>query len=112
MATTSWPTCSAAEEPSGAQPGTLSCRRSTARSVSGSSPTGQATTLRPSLSVAVIDTAPCTTWLLVRTKPSGVKITPDPLPCGTDAPSGPLPETRRCTTEGAAARTASITVRE
>ena len=43
------------------------CRRTTARSVSGSSPTRCAGSLRPSSNVTVIRWAPVTTWLLVNT---------------------------------------------
>ena len=54
--------------------------RITARSVSGSSPIKRASKLRPSESVTPSLVAPCTTWLLVKIKPSGVKTNPEPLP--------------------------------
>src|SRR5262249_10764092 len=54
--------------------------RITARSVSGSSPIKRASKLRPSESVTPSLLAPCTTWLLVKIKPSGVNTKPEPLP--------------------------------
>ena len=61
------------------------CRRMTARSVSGSSPTRWRRSLRPSSSVTVMRFAPLTTWLLVSTKPSGVSTKPEPLPTASAA---------------------------
>jgi hypothetical protein len=64
----------------------------------------------------MIEVAPCTTWLLVRMKPSGVKTTPEPAPIASRA--GPLPPvgtgtvTCRWTTAGATLSTAPITARE
>jgi len=54
--------------------------RTSARSVSGSSPTTRAERLRPSTVVTLTRVAPPTTWLLVSTSPSGATITPEPVP--------------------------------
>ena len=54
--------------------------RTTARSVSGSAPTRRASNWRPSARVAVSCSLSATTWLLVRTKPSGVKMKPEAAP--------------------------------
>ena len=69
--------------------------------------------------------APCTTWLLVMTKPSGVKTKPEPLPAGTSAKaSSPAParggvrarlsrrRTSMFTTDGLTWRAAAMTARE
>jgi hypothetical protein len=53
--------------------------RMTARSLCGSSPTSSAAARVPSCRVTSTLFAPLTTWLLVRMKPSGVKMKPDPL---------------------------------
>ena len=52
----------------------------TARSESGSSPTISAANARPPGWTTRISRAPCTTWLLVSSSPSGVKKKPEPLP--------------------------------
>ena len=81
--------------------------RTTARSVSGSSPTSRAGALRPSASPTSIPAAPCTTWLLVITKPSGVKMNPDPAP-----PRRPFAAvTSMFTTAGPISSTAPVTAR-
>jgi len=54
--------------------------RTSARSVSGSSPTTRAVRLRPSTVVTFTRAASPTTWLLVSTSPSGATMTPDPVP--------------------------------
>ena len=59
---------------------TSSSTRSSARSVSGSSPSTRACNSRPSSVVSTTLRAPCTTWLLVSARPSGEMITPDPAP--------------------------------
>ncbi len=107
IATTSWPTRNCRESPSRANAEASPSRRSTARSVSGSSPTRVAPRLRPSGNAASILRASLTTWLLVRTYASGVKTTPEP------APPPPLaPVTCRCRTAGPTLSTAPITARE
>ena len=86
MAITSWPTRSADESPSSALGRPVSCTRTTARSLCGSSPTGAATSSRPSWSRISIRSAGLTTWLLVRMYPSGVMMTPLPAPCISGTP--------------------------
>ena len=81
MAITSCPRRSRRESPrvaAGNVSGSLT--RTSARSVSGSSPTTCAVRLRPSAVVTRTLVAPPTTWLLVRTNPSGATITPEPEP--------------------------------
>ena len=102
MAITSWPTRIAEESPSGAATRSSPEMRTTARSVSGSAPTRCASNCRPSASVAVSVWASATTWLLVRMKPSGVKMKPEAAPSTVS----------RLTTAGDTASTASITARE
>ena len=81
MAMTSWPRLSSLELPSGAAGSvTGASTRTSARSVSGSSPTTRAARLRPSTVVTLTRAAPSTTWLLVSTSPSGATMTPDPVP--------------------------------
>ena len=59
--------------------------RTSARSVSGSSPTTRAVRVRPSAVVTATRAAPPTTWLLVRIRPSGETITPEPEPAAAVA---------------------------
>ena len=66
---------------------------STARSVFGSVPTSRAETSRRSASVTRMSCAPSTTWLLVRTNPSAVTMTPEPSP--RSRRGGRLPKNRR-----------------
>ncbi len=82
MAITSWPRLSSLELPSAAAGSvTGASTRTSARSVSGSSPTTRAVKLRPSTVVTLTRAAvPPTTWLLVSTSPSGATMTPDPVP--------------------------------
>ena len=87
MAMTSWPRLSCLELPSGAAGSvTGSSTRSSARSVSGSSPTSRAVRLlalrRSSPRSARQRAAPPApaTWLLVRMRPSGATTTPEPVP--------------------------------
>jgi hypothetical protein len=116
IAMTSWPGLSAAESPRSAVGSPVAPRRSTARSVSGSSPTNSAAYCAPSGSVARTAAAPWTTWLLVSAKPSGVKTNPEPLPAA-GAPRG-VPRlgaasvTSRCTTAGPVRSTARTTACE
>jgi hypothetical protein len=81
IATASWPRRKRLESPSVAA-GRLRTApaRSSARSVSGSSPSSRASMLRPSGSVSRNSRAPSTTWLLVSTSPSGEMTTPEPTP--------------------------------
>ena len=106
-----WPTRSACESPSCAAPTLAAGRRRTARSVSGSSPTSSAAKRAPPAAVTSIRLARATTWLLVRTKPSGVKMKPDPLPPGSLSDRREE-RTSMLTTAGPTLRTASTTVRE
>src|SRR5947208_14983247 len=62
--------------------------RITARSVAASPPTSVAPRVDPSVRVTARSVASYTTWLLVRTYPSGVKITPDPAPTTPAAAPG------------------------
>ena len=62
---TSWPTRSEEELPNVAYGKPLPASRSTAMSVSGSSPTSVAETSRPSVSAARNSVAPFATWLFV-----------------------------------------------
>src|SRR5437762_2355936 len=78
IAMTSCPTRSAAESPNSATVSETGGTRMTARSVSGSSPTSSAATGRPSANATSIRVASCTTWLFVRTNPSGVNTNPEP----------------------------------
>ena len=68
----------------------------TAMSVSGSRPRMRAGKCRPSLRASSMAVTPSTTWLLVRTRPSGAMMVPEP------EPSCPMrvPRTRTCTTDG------------
>jgi len=83
--------------------------RTSARSVSGSSPTTRATRLRPSTVVTLTRAAPSTTWLLVNTSPSGATMTPDPVPPWRRSS---LVLTSSRTTAGPTRSTTSITARE
>src|SRR5207245_1051658 len=76
-----------------APPGGKGGTRLTARSVSGSSPTSAAGTGRPSANATSMRVASCTTWLFVRTNPSGVNTNPEPLP-GTSRAGRPRRSTR------------------
>ena len=81
IATTSWPRRSRFESPSAAAGSvTGASTRTSARSVSGSSPTTRAVRLRPSVVISSTRAAPPTTWLLVSTRPSGATMTPEPEP--------------------------------
>ena len=81
IATTSWPRRRFFELPSAAK-----CRfreasaRSSARSVSGSTPSTRASVTPPSLSRILICFDEPTTWLLVSTSPSGEMTIPEPSP--------------------------------
>jgi hypothetical protein len=66
MATTSWPTRSAAERPSSALVSFVPSMRTTARSVAGSAPTSRAEASLPSVRATFSSRAPATTWALVR----------------------------------------------
>ena len=48
--------------------------------MSGSSPSTRAAIVRPSGTASRVSRAPCTTWLLVSTRPSGEITTPEPRP--------------------------------
>ena len=74
------------ESPSATGTRSSAWMRRTARSVSGSSPTRWAGTLRPSARVAVSLAAPATTWLFVRRNPSGVNRNPEPEPPSAGRP--------------------------
>ena len=63
--------------------------RTSARSVSGSSPTTRAVRLRPSVVISSTRAAPPTTWLLVSTSPSGATMTPEPEPARCALPAVP-----------------------
>ena len=81
MATTGWPTCRSAELPSaaGVRPETPSALI-TARSSVAVVPTTVAVAVVPSLNRTSRSVAPATTWLLVRIRPSAVRMTPEPSP--------------------------------
>src|SRR6266545_3793530 len=85
--------------------------RITAKSVSGSVPTRCASGRRPSASVTSIRSAPCTTWLLVRIKPSGVMMKPDPLPPSCPR-CPPFLRTSIFTTDGLTCSAALVTALE
>jgi hypothetical protein len=80
MAIATWPTRTRRDSPSVAGTTPSAASRTTARSVSGSSPTRVAGTRRPSARTAEILAAPCTTWLFVSAKPSVVNTKPEPEP--------------------------------
>ncbi len=86
---------------------TSASTRTSARSVSGSSPSTRAVRRRPSSVVSSTVRAPCTTWELVSARPSGDTITPEPEPAGL-----PLRLTSMRTTLGPTRSTTSATVRE
>ena len=82
IATTSWPTCRLAEEPSviGVRPETP-CALTTAISLLGSAPTTVNRAVRPSAKVTVVSGPPlaaATTWLLVKISPSDERMIPEP----------------------------------
>ena len=106
-AITSWPGRIAAESANviGRRSGALI--RMTARSLSGSSPMSEARYRRPSTSATSISRAPATTWQLVKMKPSGVAMNPEPLP-----DRRPPARTSMPTTAGAARSTAAVTTCE
>src|SRR5213592_1826138 len=104
----SCPTRRPRDEPSTTLGSAFAPMRSTAMSVSGSSPRRLASRLNPSAKVALMRLAPCTTWLLVRSSPSGVNANPDPVPRRELAPSS----TSRCTTAGPTRSTAPTTAWE
>src|SRR6476469_9399019 len=81
IATTGWPTARSAELPSvaGVRPETPSALI-TARSSVAVVPTKLAVAVVPSLNRTSRSVAPATTWLLVRMRPSAVRITPEPSP--------------------------------
>ena len=81
MATTGWPTDRSAELPStaGVRPETPSALI-TARSSVAVVPTTVADAVVPSLNRTSRVVAPSTTWLLVRIRPSAVRMTPEPSP--------------------------------
>ena len=119
IAIASWPTRIFSESPRGAVISLPEEMRMTATSVPGSSPTIVASNRRPSLRVTAILSAPWTTWLLVRTKPSGVKTKPEPLPLASRRPrAGAPPGWRNVliasmkTTEGLIRSAVSTTARE
>ena len=79
IATTSSPTCSADESPRrAAGSGDVASSRSSARSVTVSTPSTRAGVFVPESSVTERDAAPSTTWALVSTWPSRSMTTPDP----------------------------------
>src|SRR6266851_748872 len=80
MATTNCPTRTLCESPRRTAWRTGASTRNSARSVSGSSPTSVAVKSPPSSRSTRIASDSCTTWLLVRMNPSGVKTNPEPLP--------------------------------
>ena len=87
MAITSWPRRSRLESPSVAAGSvTGASTRTSARSVSGSSPTTRAVRLRPVGGHSSTRAAPPTTWLLVSTSPSGATMTPEPEPARAALP--------------------------
>ena len=114
IAMTSWPRLSRRESPSGANGRVrLSLIRTSARSVSGSSPTIWAVRFWPSAVVARMRAAPPTTWLLVSTSPSGDTITPEPVPpCRALFCAASPARTSSRTTAGLTLSTTSITARE
>src|SRR5467141_912261 len=80
------PTRTVRESPSvahGRDPTLAASMRTTARSVSASWPTRSAAVDVPSDMTTASGPEPATTWLLVRIRPSGVKITPEPPPPNT-----------------------------
>ena len=91
MAIAICPTLSVRESPIGTHGNEDSDTRSTARSVCGSSPTRSARKREPSERRTSHRLAPLTTWLLVSTKPSGAKMTPEPpcRSCSTRTTEGP-----------------------
>ena len=108
IATTSWPTCSAAASPSGAGSGVGSSARSTARSESGSAPTIRSVSSRPSVNEPrTRAAAPSTTCAEVSRKPSGVKTTPEPAPVVR-----PRRVSRRLATDGDTVAATCVTTRE
>src|SRR5919197_1730147 len=115
MATTSWPGRTTCESPSSTGRRFCAPVRTTARSVSGSSPTSSASHARPSFKVTSRREAPWTTWLFVRTKPSGVKTKPEPPPPEPRRPRASPPRRERTsmlTTEGLTRSAAPTTARE
>ena len=86
MAMASWPTRSPRELPSRTAGSRAPDTRMSARSVCGSSPTRSASVVWPSLKLTSSLDAPPATWLLVRIRPSGVKMNPEPLPAPSRVP--------------------------
>ncbi len=88
MAITSWPRLRSLELPSFAAGSVTDASILTsARSVSGSSPTTRALKLRPSTVATARRAAAPTTWLFVSTSPSGATMTPEPVPPWRRLPS-------------------------
>jgi uncharacterized Ntn-hydrolase superfamily protein len=95
-ASTTSPTRTWSELPSGSTGKPLPLIFSTARSLGASVPTIFASNDRPSVSSTVISSAPSTTWWFVSTYPSALTMTPEPRPpsrrgcgcgrCGTRSP--------------------------
>jgi hypothetical protein len=110
IAIATWPTRTRRDSPSTAGGTPSAAIRTTARSVSGSSPTSVAGTRRPSASIAVIFAAPWTTWLFVSTKPSVVNTNPEPEPSAR--PRRSACSTSIFTTEGETRSTAPTTASE
>ena len=110
MAITSCPRLSSLELPRvAAGKVTGASTRTSARSVSGSSPTTRAVRLRPSTVATLTREPPPTTWLLVSTSPSGAITTPEPVPPWRSSPAF---ATSRRTTAGPTRSTTSMTARE
>ena len=107
MAMAIWPRFSSLESPRAAKGSQSPLARSKARSVSGSSPITRASMGRPSDPVSLASRAPCITWLLVSSNPSGEMMTPDPIPA-------PRPDTcgSTRTTAGPMRSTTAVTARE
>ncbi len=111
MATASWPTRRRSESAKAAKGRRAASAFITARSVAGSVPTTRTGYVSPSVSVIVSSPEFSTTWLLVRTNPSGAMISPLPAP---SRPQGVYPFclTRTATTAGPTKSTTLTTARE
>ncbi len=79
MTTTPWPRRRPVERPSGRTENPSPFTRTSARSVWASLPAVLPGSLRPSVKVTNIRSAPATTWLLVRTHPEGSMSIPVPF---------------------------------
>src|ERR1043166_245844 len=81
-ATTVSPIIRSDDVPIGAVARFFALTRSTATSLSGSTPMSFAESFEPSLKLTLIDDAPSTTWLFVTTTPSLDQTKPEPSDCG------------------------------